>query len=395
MSARSPDPIIDFRATESASRWRRFSASTSRARSTAIALALFLCWLFSSWISTTRPDRKVGDPDRRVRGVHGLAARPGGALDLDSEVALLVDLDLVGLDLGQDDDGRGRGVDPPRRFRGRHPLHAMRAALELEPRVRTIAADLDDRLLDSADAGFVKAHDLGRVAVTFGVAQVHPEELGGEQGGLLAAGTGPDLEDHVAVVGGITGQEEDLELLDEPGFVGLEPVDLLAGHGPHLLVALAVPELAGAQQLGSRVEEAAIRLDHGFEAGELATEPPDRLDVGARLGKDELGLDLVVLGRDLGQLVVELAHAGTGAGAHRLERGPLGLVRASRHGLAVGAEGLLDRDDRDLDLVVGWLLRGDLLDQDPGPHDRRHDGVAPVPRAPVAGPRSRPRRGPG
>ena len=29
--------------------------SYSRERSTDIALALFLCWLFSSWISTTRP----------------------------------------------------------------------------------------------------------------------------------------------------------------------------------------------------------------------------------------------------------------------------------------------------------------------------------------------------
>ena len=40
-----------------------------------------------------------------------------------------------------------------------------------------------------------------------GVADVHPVELGGEQRGLLAAGAGPDLDDHVAVVVRVARQE--------------------------------------------------------------------------------------------------------------------------------------------------------------------------------------------
>ena len=57
-----------------------------------------------------------------------------------------VDLDLVGL--GHHDDRRGRGVDAPARLGRGDALDAMDAALELEPAVGAVAADLDDRLLD-------------------------------------------------------------------------------------------------------------------------------------------------------------------------------------------------------------------------------------------------------
>ena len=46
----------------------------------------------------------------------------------------------------------------------------------------------------------LQAQDLGREAVPLGVAQVHPQELGREEGGLVAAGAGADLQDDVALV---------------------------------------------------------------------------------------------------------------------------------------------------------------------------------------------------
>ena len=102
----------------------------------------------------------------------------------------------------------------PRRLGRRDALDAMDAALELEAAVGAVAVDLDDRLLDAADAGLVEAQDLRREAVPLGVAQVHPEQLAGEQRGLLAAGAGPDLDDHVAVVVGVARQQQDLEVLE-------------------------------------------------------------------------------------------------------------------------------------------------------------------------------------
>ena len=97
----------------------------------------------------------------------------------------------------------------PGRFGVRDALDAMDPALELEPAVRAIAGDAQDRLLHAADPGLVEIHDLGLVAVLVGVALVHPLELRGEEGRLLAPGAGPDLHDHVAVVVGVARQEED------------------------------------------------------------------------------------------------------------------------------------------------------------------------------------------
>ena len=105
--------------------------------------------------------------------------------------------------------------------------------------------------LIAVDAGLVQAQDLRREPVARGIAQVHPQQLGGEQGGFLATRAGPDLEDDVAVVVRVARQEQHLELLEQAGLVGLEPVDLLAGHRPHLLVAVArVAQLARAGELG-------------------------------------------------------------------------------------------------------------------------------------------------
>ena len=215
-----------------------------------IALALFLCWLFSSWISTTRPVGRWVIRTAESVVLTDWPPGPGRALDVDPEVLLLVDLDLDLVDLGHDDDRRGRGVDPAGRLRRRDALDAVDAALELEAAVGAVAVDLDDRLLDPADPGLVEAQELRRELVPLGVADVHPVELRGEQGGLVAAGAGPDLHDHVAVVVRVARQEEDLQLVEEPRLVGRQPGHLVLGHRPHLVVAVAaVAQLAGAGQL--------------------------------------------------------------------------------------------------------------------------------------------------
>ncbi len=52
-SERSPLPTMMRRASARSACWAACMASRRRARSTFMALALFLCWLFSSWQQTT------------------------------------------------------------------------------------------------------------------------------------------------------------------------------------------------------------------------------------------------------------------------------------------------------------------------------------------------------
>src|SRR5262245_40797468 len=98
----------------------------------------------------------------------------GGAIDIHTEVfGANVHLHLLGL--GQHDHlGRG-GVDATLRLSGRHPLHAVRTALEFQPRVRATSMHLEDDLLEAADAALIGIQYLNAPAMGVGVARVPSE----------------------------------------------------------------------------------------------------------------------------------------------------------------------------------------------------------------------------
>jgi hypothetical protein len=81
---------------------------------------------------------QVGDPHRGVGGVDALAAGARGAEDVDPQV-VRVDLDVDLLGLGQHQHAGRGGVDAALRLGDRHPLHAVHAALELQPGPHAVA----------------------------------------------------------------------------------------------------------------------------------------------------------------------------------------------------------------------------------------------------------------
>ena len=76
----------------------------------------------------------------------------------------------------------------------------MDAALVLQAAVGAAAVDLEDDLLEAAEIALVGVDDLDVPALALGVAAVHAVEVAGEEGGLVAAGGGADLDDDVLVV---------------------------------------------------------------------------------------------------------------------------------------------------------------------------------------------------
>ena len=110
--------------------------------------------------------------------------------------------------LGQHRDGGGRGVDAALGLGGRHPLHAVDAALELQPAEHPLAADRGDDLLVAAGLAFRDALDLHPPAARCGVALVHAEEIAGEEGRLVAARAGAHLEDGRGVLVGVPRGEQ-------------------------------------------------------------------------------------------------------------------------------------------------------------------------------------------
>ena len=124
-----------------------------------------------------------------------------------SSAGLMLDLaDL--LELRQDRDRARRGVDAALRLGRRHALHAVRAGLELELRIGAAADDAADDLAVAAVLAGALAEHLDAPALALGVARVHPEQVAGEDRGLVAAGAGADLEEDVALVARVRRDQE-------------------------------------------------------------------------------------------------------------------------------------------------------------------------------------------
>ena len=133
----------------------------------------------------------MGDADSGVGGVDTLTALAGRAIDVDAEIGFvdLHFLDLVGLRI-HENAGRG-GMHASLRFGDRHPLHAMDATLELQPRPdaveRILGLDRQRRVLVATQVRDVRVENLDSPAAAFGVADVHPRQVGREERRLLAA----------------------------------------------------------------------------------------------------------------------------------------------------------------------------------------------------------------
>ena len=244
--------------------------------------------------------RQVGDADRRIGGVDALAAGAARAEGVDAQV-LGLDLHVDLLGLGQDRHRGGRGMDAAAGLGIGHALHAVDAALVLEPAVDPVALDADDHLADAL-SHLAQRHHLHLPALAFGEAAVHPEEIGGEVAGLLAAGAGADLEDDVLLVVRVLGQEQHLDLGEQRFSTGCQPGQLLGGQRRHLGVA-AFGQLLGLGDLGADLAVVAVgqhqRLDLGQRLGLLAVLVGVALH---RLGGHRRGDGLVAL-LHAGQLV--------------------------------------------------------------------------------------------
>ena len=276
------------------------------------------------------------DAGRLVREAHGggdlvdvLPAGAGGVEDVRAHLGP-VDLHLHLVDLGEDGDGGGGGVDAALRLGFGDALDAVDAGLVLHAPVGVLAADAERDLAVAAGAGLGGVEHLQPPALALGVALVHAEQVGGEQRGLVAAGAAADLDDRVLLVGGVARQEGDLQLLLEPREQRREPLLLLAPELALLLVARA-QQVARVVQRLPRVAEAPSQLDDGFEVRPLARDLRHAPVVGGHVGVPEARGQLLEPRFDLGDAFEHVARVAASAragarparGASRFRANPL------------------------------------------------------------------------
>ena len=179
----------------------------------------------------------------------------------------------AGVGLGQHGHRAGAGVDAALRLGGGHALHAVAAGLEAQLAVDAVGGggqaaragrvlQPHDHFLEAAEIRRALAHDLAAPALALGVAQVHAQQVGGEQRRLLAAAAGADLDEGRARVVRVARQQRGLQRGVQRREVGVAGGDLVARHRHHLGVVVArVQHLLRGGAVGLALGEAAVQLD--------------------------------------------------------------------------------------------------------------------------------------
>ena len=106
------------------------------------------------------------------------------------------------------------------------------------------AADFGDDFLVAAHRAFARGHDLDLPTLLGSVTLVHAEQIAGKQRCLIAAGAGADLENDVAVVHRILGDQCDSQFLFERGAARLKLRPLLSGNRAHFRVSRRILDQA-------------------------------------------------------------------------------------------------------------------------------------------------------
>ena len=114
------------------------------------------------------------------------------------------------------------GVDAALGLGGGDALDAVDAGLVLHLRVDLVAFEDGGNVFETADVGGGLGEDFDFPAVLLGEAEVHAEDLGDEERGLVSAGGGAELDDDVLVVVGVFGEEHDADVGFEGGEARLE-----------------------------------------------------------------------------------------------------------------------------------------------------------------------------
>ena len=143
-----------------------------------------------------------------------------------------------------------------------------------------------------------------------GVSQVHAQEVGGEEGGLVAAGAGPHLQEDVTLVVGVRWDQQALQL----GFQGGAPlpgrVHFFPGQPGHLRIR---EHGLGA---GEVLLDGLVALEaegHGLELGVFLAQ-------GAEPGLVSLDLGFRHQGGDLGKALGETLQLALDGGIHQASR---------------------------------------------------------------------------
>ena len=157
---------------------------------------------------------QVGNADGGLRLIDVLTACARGAIGVDLQLGG-VDSELHLFCLGHDRHGGGRGLNATRGLRLRDALDAVGARLELQAGIGACALHGSHHFLHATQLRLVDGDDVYGKTTALGIHGVHTQQVCSEQRPLFPADACADLQDHVLVVVGVAGQQEDFDLFQQ------------------------------------------------------------------------------------------------------------------------------------------------------------------------------------
>ncbi len=182
----------------------------------------------------------MGQTHCGVRGVDALSAVSGRTHHIDTDV-LLIDHNInILIHLRHNGNADGGGMDSSAALRLGYALHAVYAALILHLGVSALPAYGKLHFLHTADADLIHIDELHAPTLALRIMHIHAVDLCGKKSCLITARARADLHDHVLIIIGILGEQQDLQLLLQLLHPLLGFGELLLQHFPHFLIALAL-----------------------------------------------------------------------------------------------------------------------------------------------------------
>ena len=167
----------------------------------------------------------------------------------------------------------------------------MNAGLVLHPRIGSPAVDDEVRLLHAPKLRFIVIEQLHAPSLLGGVHRVHPKEAVGKQGAFLPAHAAPDFHNHVFIIVGVFGQQQNLQF-----FVKLLLGGLGGGIGflAQLLHLRIVHQLLGVRHVLFRLTVSLIARHDGLQVAFFPELLSRLLGIGVKIRLLRPGAELLV-----------------------------------------------------------------------------------------------------
>ena len=182
--------------------------------------------------------REVGDAHGGHVLLNVLPASAGRTVHIHLNIRF-GDINLHVFNFRQDGHGNRGRVDAPLGFGLGHALDAVHAGFELQTGIGAFAFHRESDFFIAANADFICGEDFGLVVMQVGIAQVHAQQVGRKEGGLIAAGAGPNFYDNVAIVARVFWDQEGAQFSLNPVKLFAELLKLLFGEFAHFAFSAA------------------------------------------------------------------------------------------------------------------------------------------------------------